>query len=175
MTDTSIETRVDSLSSVRDALLAQAHRDAAAVLSDADAAVAATMDAARAEAAALRAQARERGELDAAAILAGERAKTARRVRQIVLAQRQIAYESLRRRARDAVSELRHDPSYPALLDALRERVTRELGPEAHLWEHERGGIVGEAEGRSVQYTLDDLADLVVDELGPELEELWSA
>jgi hypothetical protein len=174
VTHTSIETRVDPLSSVREALLAHAHRDAAAVLSDADAAVAASLDAARVEAAALRAEARKRGELDAAALLAGERARTARRVRQIVLAQRHAAYESLRRRARDAVSELRHDPGYRGLLDALRERATSELGPEAHLWEHERGGIVGQVQGRSVTYTLDDLADVAVDELGSDVEELWS-
>ena len=174
MTHTSIETRVDPLSSVSEALLAHAHRDAAAVLSDADASVAATLDAARAEAAALRADARERGELDGAAILAGERAKAARQARSLVLAQRHAAYESLRRRARDAVSELRHDPSYPALQDALRERATRELGPDARLWEHERGGTVGEVEGRRVPYALDDLADVAVDQLGADVEDLWS-
>ena len=168
------QTRTDPLAPLREALLSRARADAAATLAEADADVAATLGGARQEADALLAEARATGRADAAVVLAGERARAARTARGVVLATQSAAYEGMRQRARDAVSGLRGDPSYAGLLEALRERVRRDLGPEATLDEHARGGIVGEAGGRRVEYTLDDLADDIVDRLGVELDGVWS-
>jgi len=55
-----------------------------------------------------------------------------------------------------------------------RYRVTRELGSEATVIEHPRGGVVGEAAGRRIEYSLDDLADDIMDRMGTDLDELWS-
>ena len=164
----------DPLAPLRSALLAHAHRDADEVLAAADRDVAATLAAARTEAAELLADARARGAADAEAILVGERAHAARESRSIVLEQRRLAYDDLRRRARDAVSALRSDPAYPALLDRLRERACEALGPDVRIREHDRGGVVAEAGTRRVEYTLDSLADDCLDRMGAHVEELWS-
>lgn len=174
MTGTIEVVRTDPLAPLRSALLAAAHRDADEVLAAADRSAAGALDAARSEASALRDEARARGAADAAAILAGEHAHAARESRSIVLGQRRVAHDGLRRRARDAVSELRSDPTYPALLDRLRERAREALGPGALIREHDRGGVVAEAGTRRVEYTLDGLADSCLDRLGAQVEELWS-
>jgi vacuolar-type H+-ATPase subunit E/Vma4 len=159
---------------LREALLSRARADAAATLAAADTSSAEAMTEAQHEADAILAEARATGRADAAVVLAGERARAARTARGVILAAQREAYEAMRRRARDAVSGLRDDPSYPALLEALRRRARLELGPEAVLREHPRGGVVGEGAGRRVEYTLDDLADEVVDRLGPELDGVWA-
>ena len=174
MTIRASDLHVDPLAVVRGALLDNARRDAAATVADADAAAASVVAQARAEASALLVEARSRGEADGAVVLAAERSRSAREARGLVLAERRAAYDSLRQRARDLVSALREDPSYPDLLEALRQRVSQELGPDATMREHERGGIVGESAGRRVVYTLDDLADGIVDQLGDDLDELWA-
>ena len=46
--------------------------------------------------------------------------------------------------------------------------------PRRSFSEHPRGGVVGEGAGRRVEYTLDDLADEIVDRLGPELDGVWA-
>lgn len=175
MTVRTADVQVDPLSVLRAALLDHAHSDAAATLADADAVAASTLATARAEAEALLAEARARGAADGAVVLAAERARAARGARALVLAARRAAYDELRQQARDAVSGLRHDPSYPALLDALRERAFRDLGPDATLREHARGGIVGESGGRRAVYVLDDLADGIVERLGDDLDGLWAS
>lgn len=175
MTVPALDVQADRLSAVRAALLEHARRDASATLADADAMAAAVVARATSEAAAIVAEARSRGEADGADVLAADRARVAREARGVVLAERRAAYDALRQRARDVVSGLREDSSYPALLEALRQRVVRELGADATLREHERGGIVGESPGRRVVYTLDDLADGIVDQLGDDLDELWAS
>jgi vacuolar-type H+-ATPase subunit E/Vma4 len=164
----------DPLAPLREALLAQARADAEAMRADAEAAASATMAAAQREADAILAEARATGQADAAVVLAGERARSARTARGVVLAAQRAAYDAMRGQARDAVSGLRDDPVYPALLAALRDRVRHDLGPDVRIAEHPRGGVVGEAAGRRARYTLDDLADGVVDRWGPKLEGLWS-
>ncbi|MGB8385024.1 MAG: hypothetical protein WCG47_27930 [Dermatophilaceae bacterium] len=174
MTVRTSDVQADPLFVVRAALLDHARREAAATVADADAAAATVVATARAEADALLAEARSRGEAEGAVVLAAERARAAREARGLVLAERRAAYDALRQRALDAVSALRDDPCYPALLEALRERVSRELGPDATLREHERGGIVGESGRRRVVYALDDLADGILERLGDDLDELWA-
>ena len=167
--------RHDPLAPVRDALLERARRDADAMLRAADADAAAVLATARDQAAAIHEEARSRGRADAAAVLAAERARGAREARAVVLGARRAAHDALRAAGREAVGTLRDDPGYPAFLDALRRRIAAELGPEAVVTEHPRGGLVGECDGRRVEYTLDCLADTVVDGLGPVIEEAWSS
>ena len=168
------EIRTDPLAPLREALLSRARADAAATLAAADASAAETMAEAQQQVDAMLAEARDTGRADAAVVLAGERARAARTARGIVLAAQREAYEAMRHRARDAVSGLRGDPLYPALLEALRRRARVDLGPEAVLCEHPRGGVIGEGAGRRVEYTLDDLADGIVDRLGAELDGVWA-
>jgi vacuolar-type H+-ATPase subunit E/Vma4 len=168
------EIGTDPLSPLREALLSRARADAAATLAAADRSAAETMADAQQQVAAMLAAARETGRADAAVVLAGERARAARTARGIVLAAQRDAYEAMRVRARDAVSGLRGDPLYPALLEALRQRARVDLGPEAVLREHPRGGVIGEGAGRRVEYSLDDLADEIVDRLGAELDGVWA-
>ena len=98
------------------------------MLAAADAAAAATLAAARDEAVQLRALAREKGAADGAAVLANERSRAERTARGVVMAARRAADDRLRQAARDAVSDLRSDPSYPRILAGLRARAMRERG-----------------------------------------------
>jgi len=164
----------DPLAPARTALLDEARKDAGDLLADADAAAAATVAAAREEADAILAEARARGVADGAILLAAERARTARDARAVVLAERRAAYDRLRLQARDAVSDLRLEPSYSHLLEALRARARRDLGSGASVREQKRGGIVAESGGRRVEYTLDALADTIIERLGDDLGELWA-
>ena len=114
------------------------------------------------------------GLADAELILSTERARGAREARAIVLDAQRRTYESVLQAARDAVSGLRDDPAYPVLLEVLRARVTAELGPAARCSEDPRGGLIGQTDGRRTEYTLDGLADDIVERLRPEMERLWS-
>lgn len=166
--------RPDPLAPVAAALLDRAHRDADAMLAAADAAAAATLAAARDEAVQLRALALEKGAADGAAVLANERSRAERTARGVVMAARRAADDRLRQAARDAVSDLRSDPSYPRILAGLRARATRERGASAVISEYPRGGIVAEADGTRVEYSLDGLADDVMDRLEAADEWTWS-
>ncbi len=73
------------------------------------------------------------------------------------------------------MSGLRSDPLYPALLAGpAAARPRRPGASRPSFGEHPRGGVVGEAAGRRVEYTLDDLADGIVDRLGAELDGVWA-
>lgn len=163
----------DPLEPLRRALLRRARADADAMLAEADAHADRVVADAREQAETLLAQAREQGELDAAEVLARERSRTERSARSVVLAAHRTAYESLRRAARDAGAALRHHPDYPAARAALAARAARDLGSGSAVHEVDRGGVVGVLGSRSVSYTLDGLADEVLDRIGPEVEELW--
>jgi vacuolar-type H+-ATPase subunit E/Vma4 len=159
---------------LREALLARARQDAATTVAAADESAQATLAQARAEAESLLAEARTRGEQEAGTVLAEQRAQASRQARAVVLAAQRRAFDDLRERARAAVGSLRDDADYPQVLDALRERVRRELGTDATIREHASGGAVGLDGERRLAYTFDDLADRIVDRLGGELEGLWS-
>lgn len=173
MTLTDTATSTDPLAPVRSALIARAKGDAAVLLAAADADAAAALAEAQRQVDESRAQARMQGAADAAAVLARQRSSARRRAREVVLAARREAYEELRRRTRAAVAELREASSYPALLDALRTRLSTSLGQDVSVTEHPAGGLVGVGEHRRVEYGLARLADAAVRRLGPEVEELW--
>jgi vacuolar-type H+-ATPase subunit E/Vma4 len=165
--------RGDPLAIVRAALLAGAASDAEHVLAAADRDVAARLADAAAEVAGERAAARAGAERDAEAIVARSRSRARRRARAIVLAAQQAAAEQLRAQARSAARELRTDPAYPALLARLTATARDRLGPRAVAREHPDGGVLAEADGRRVAFTLDAAADRAVEALGRRVEELW--
>jgi hypothetical protein len=120
------------------------------------------------------AEARAEGAAQAGREMAITRVHEQRRSHRMILEARRRAYEDLGERARVAACELRPDPAYPALLDRL-ERLSREqLGDGARI---ERdpvdGGVVAEAEGRRVDYSLAALTERCLRRLGAKIEELW--
>lgn len=168
-------TSSDHLAPLRDALLNRARQKAAATVAAADEVARATLAEARADAETLLAEARALGEQEADTVLDAQRAQAVRQARAVVLGARRAVFDDLYRQARTTVQELRNDPDYPATLEALSEQLRRELGPEATIREHASGGVVGQQGGRSLAFTLDDLADRIVDRLGGEIEELWTS
>ncbi len=163
----------DSLAPLAAALRDRAHAAADEVLARADEDARESLDRAHQEAEALLGQARAKGAADGQAVLAAERAGAARRARAVLLAAQQAAHDDLRTAAREAVRALREDPDYPAMLEALRARALSDLGPGAVVTTLDRGGIVAESGPRRIEYSLEGLADDLVDEVVDRAEP-WS-
>ncbi len=121
-------------------------------------------------------EARVEGERAAAREAARRRAATARRARETRLAARRGLVDELRRRAREAVLELRERPDYPELLERLSDAARSQLGDDAELEVDlpGRGGVIGRRGDASVDYTLPAMADRTIDEMGVALERLWA-
>jgi len=173
MTDTAVD-RPDPLAPLVSAMLARARRDAESVLAQARADADRATASAQEEADALLAEARAKGAADGEAVVAGERARAERAARGLVLDAKRQAYEQVRAASRDAVSALRQDPRYADMLETLRIRARRALGPDAQVTEDPWGGIVATSGDRRVDFSFDALADDLVDRLGPEIEGTWS-
>lgn len=174
MTERPTVEQADPLAPLVSTLLERADRDADDDVAAADAEASAMLARARAEADAMLADARARGSADGAAMVASERSRAEREARSVVLAAQRAVHDQARSAARDAVSELRHDPLYPTLIDALRAKAQRDHGPTAVVAEHPCGGLVVEVAGRRIEYSLADLADDVMDRLADEMDGLWS-
>ena len=99
-----------------------------------------------------------------AAVLAAQRAGAQRQAHGVLLAAQLAAQDDLRGAAREAVSALRDDPEYPNVLEALRARARADLGADAAITELDGGGIVAESGHRRVEYSLQALADDLVDQ-----------
>jgi vacuolar-type H+-ATPase subunit E/Vma4 len=169
-----LDTLPEALRPVGSALLARARADADQVLAAADAEAADLLARAQAEADGILAEARAQGEADAAGVLATERARARRQARAVVLAAQRDAFEGLRVQVLAEVPALRGDPSYAAWCGTLGDRVRAVLGADAVVTEHPDGGVVGEASGRRVAFTLEGLVDQALDALGADVEGLWS-
>jgi hypothetical protein len=163
-----------ALAPLRDALLADARAETARLLATAEADAAAELAATQARADATLAEARAEGEADAVAVLTGDRARANRRARATVLRARSDAYQALRAGSQAAMRDLRRGAEYPRLLDRLAAVARAELGPSATFVEDASGGVLAEAEGRRLDYSLTGFADRAVDALGSDLERLWS-
>jgi vacuolar-type H+-ATPase subunit E/Vma4 len=174
VTEPVLRTLPEALRPVGSALLARARADAERTLGEADAEAADAVARARTEADAILAEARAQGEADAAGVLATERARARRQARSVVLAAQREALEALRSQVLMRVGDLRDDPAYPAWRDGLADRARAVLGEDAVVTEHSCGGVVGEAAGRRLAFTLEGLADQALDALGSDVEGLWS-
>jgi vacuolar-type H+-ATPase subunit E/Vma4 len=164
----------DALAPVRDALLAAARSESDRRVARAREEAAATVEQARAEARRVLEEARTEGERDAAALAQATRTHARRKARATVLrAQRQVNDE-LRRRAAVAVTSLRDDPAYPALMDRLSARARAVLGRDAEVVEAPEGGVLASAPGRRFVCTLPDLARDALDHEELALAERWA-
>jgi vacuolar-type H+-ATPase subunit E/Vma4 len=166
---------VDPLAPVREEVSARARADAERVLAEADADAAATLAAARSEANSILEAARAEGESDAAVVLSAKRARDRRQARAVVLAAQREAYDNLRSQVVQALSAIRDDPGYGPWRDRLAEHARRVLGADAVVSEAPEGGVLAEANGRRTAYTLVGLADQVINEMGADIEGLWSS
>lgn len=153
---------VTALGPVRDALLATARRDADATLDNATSAAARILADASAEANEVIALARSRGAAEADAGVDAERARARREAHARVLAARREAYEELGRAAREALAEVRAEPGYRLVLRHMADGARHLLGPEVTLGDGDDGGVVAEAPGRRVDYSLRGYADRAV-------------
>jgi vacuolar-type H+-ATPase subunit E/Vma4 len=153
----------------RRSLLERARADADRLLDEADERAAGIVAQADADGEALVARARAEGEAAASLEGAQEQAQAHRAARSAVLGARRELFDELRRAAREAVLELRNDP---ALLDRLEAAARDQLGDGAVITRE--GGIRAIDGARSVDYTLEALAERALAELGAEVERLWA-
>ena len=162
---------VAALEPLRAALFARARAEADRVRAAADHDARQVLDAARAEAEALLADARARGSADAAALDAVEVARRRRAARSVVLGAQRAAYDELRSRACAAVQVLLADPARRArLADVARGR----LGDRAIVRDAPDGGVVAQTpDGRSLDASVAALVDGALEDL--DLEQLWAS
>jgi hypothetical protein len=131
--------------------------------------------AAEAQARSLVEQGRVEGEQEAKRQALRRRAVASRRARELRLEAQRMLLEELRLRARDAALERRSDLTYRELLDRLARATRVQLGPDAALEVDPPavGGVVGRADGRSVDYSLTTLVERAIEDLDGSLEALW--
>jgi vacuolar-type H+-ATPase subunit E/Vma4 len=169
-----VDARPDPLAPVRAALLAAAHRHADRLLAEADEDAKAELAAANRWSDAMRAEAKAQGTADAESVAGAEITKAHREARTLVMQARRAAHDELRARVRKAVVLLRDDPAYDSFLERAGERARAVLGDDVVLEEHPAGGVVAVAGPRRASYTLEALAEHVLDEMATELEGLWT-
>jgi len=159
------------LEPLRAALIARAKDEADETRTAAEKDGRLAVEAAREEAATMLADARARGEADAAGLLAVEHARARRVARSVVLEAQRAAYAELLTQTRQAARLLLADPlRREQLVAALR----RQLGEYASIRDHPDGGIIAETpDGRSIDASVATLIDRAVADL--DLEQLWAA
>ena len=163
-----------NLDPVRDALLADARRDADEAYAAAERDANAQLHDARRASDRLLTRARAAGESDARAAVAEELARARREAREVVLVARREADDSMRSAAQQAVQQLRRAPDYPALIDGLTRLARGQLGERATVAIDEVvGGVVATAGSRSVDYRLPEIAQRCLDSPTRELEAAW--
>ncbi len=163
-----------NLEPVRDALLADARRDAEGLRTRAERDAAATVAAGSREAERLLAEAHAAGEAEARAVVAADLAQARREAREVVLRARRDVYERTLAAARDEASALRHAPRYDALVDGLTGVARQQLGDDtAVIVDDEVGGLLARAGARTVDYRLPAIAERCFGDVGPDLEALW--
>ncbi len=163
-----------NLETYRRGRLEDARANVERIAAEGESMAAARLDKASRAADLIIAEARADGAAQAGREMAITRVHEQRRSHRMVLEARRRAYEDLGERASAAARELRPDPAYPALLDQL-ERLSREqLGDGARIERDPAdGGVVAEAEGRRVDYSLAALTERCLRRLGAKVEELW--
>jgi len=164
------------LGAVRRTLLEDATGEAEQIVAEAAAQAQALVDETREEISEKLDRAERRAEMSAQAnaeqSLARSRAAAQRQVLQ--------AKEAIRIRLVDEVHaaalRLRDDPDYPRLLDALGTLARIQLGPGAIIDRDPRsvGGVLGEADGRKVDYSLLSVSDRALETLADEVARLWA-
>jgi vacuolar-type H+-ATPase subunit E/Vma4 len=130
---------------------------------------------ARREAEAQVERARVEGTADADRAMAVDLLDAKRRARRLLLEAERAAYQGLRAAAREAVDGLRGDETYRRLLDRLEAAARAQLGPDARIVrDPSEGGVIGEAGGRRVDYSLPALVERAVDSVAADLARTWA-
>jgi vacuolar-type H+-ATPase subunit E/Vma4 len=153
----------EALQPVRQALLQAAKSDVDSWRRQAEHEAAATLAAAHAQAERIGAEARAQGQDDARRALDARRAAANRAARGAVLAARREVYEALQAATRTAVSAIRSDADYPAVLERLASQIRRLLGSAVRIHEAPGGGLVGTVPGRRVDLSADRFGERAVD------------
>jgi vacuolar-type H+-ATPase subunit E/Vma4 len=163
------------LQPVRRALLDDAESAATSIIDEARAVADRLVADAEREAAREIDTARHRGERSAQAQVERDLASALATARSGVLdAQRRIRDEAIRA-VHGAVTDMRADPRYPALLDHLEAEACEQLGQGAIIErDPDAGGVVAVADQRRVDYTLPALADRALAAHADEVAQLWS-
>ena len=165
-----------NLDPLREAVLEQAHAEAARIRREASAQAAESLEQAERDGAARVEQAsadgRAAGELQAARRLAATR----RKARGETLRAKRDLHDEFRARSHEAALELRATAGYRGLLDALSAKARRQLGDDALLEidPPDAGGVRAVAGGRSVDYTLVALTERCLGRLAGRLEDVWA-
>ena len=165
---------VEALSAVRVALLADAERDAAAIVDRARLDGEQIVARAEQEVAQAVAQARHRAEItsraQAAAAISSARQAAHEALLHVETELRQALIDEVYAR----VDRFPADPRYPALVEHLRRLVQRQLGDGATVECDPEGGVIGTDCVRRVDYRLRSLADRALDEMAEEVTDSWS-
>jgi vacuolar-type H+-ATPase subunit E/Vma4 len=166
---------IGGLDPVREALLAQAERDADRLVQQAADRAAAQVAEAKDETEAQIRRARAEGAAAAELEAAAELARAGRRARAHVLEAQRAVYDEVRRKAHEATRELRSTPGYADLVERLATRARAELGPEAKIErDPPAGGALARAGNRRLDYTLPVLVESALAEHAEDVEELWA-
>ena len=157
-------------------LRSSAARHASQVVADARADAAARVERARREAEARVQRAREQGEVAAAEEIARHDAHVRRDAATTVLTAQREVLDTVRDRIRTSVLALRQTREYPEIVRGLAARSRAQLGDAATVLEDpsDRGGAIGERDGRRVDNTLIALADRAFDAIEDRLLEQLS-
>jgi len=127
----------------------------------------------RAEAEQIRSRAEADGREAARAEAVLRSARARRAAGGTVLAREEELRGQLRRQVLAEAAELRTDPRYPALLDALRDQARRLLGQDAQVQEAPAGGITARLGSRSVDLSLPALGNAAMERYAGEVRDLW--
>ena len=164
-----------ALAPVRAALLHSASAQAAQILADARRAADTLREQARRDAASMISQAQAEGRAQAAPLARAEISRGHREARAAVLGTELRARGELEHRIESAITGLKDEPGYNELRDGLAELALQAAGPGATISEHPAGGVVARAPGVLVDCSLPKLAQQVIEALGPRVRELGAA
>ena len=164
-----------ALAPVRAALLDAARADAAAVRAQAERDAEQILRDATGRADAILDEARRRGRAEATALLAATEAGTARSARRAELVARRESLDALRARVATLLRECFTGPDAARIDARLRAQVRGLLGDEAAITAVDGGGMFGRTPGRFVDASVAVLAERAVEALGARVEQLWQA
>lgn len=164
----------DELAPVRAHLIDRAEREADAEREAARREAAERLEAARSRARRIIAEARAQGRALGEAESSAARVTARRQARALESAAEYEVYTAVRDGVERGIRALRDAPGYPRLRAALERRARALLGPDAHLVEDARGGVIGTAPDRRVDLSLPSIAARVLDGLDEEVARLWT-
>lgn len=165
-----------SLDRFREVTLDESRTAAEQELRDARAAADAKLASCDAEAERLVSQSLVDGREAASREMVAQERLARRRARETVLAARRALYEQVQREGVEGLRALRGREEYRRLIGALEARASEQLGAEVRCHEEigDQGGVVAEADGRRVTYSLAALVDDELRRRGAQLEQLWT-